>query len=423
MNHQNRIKMKRVVITGLGAITPIGNDARHYWDNLLDGVSGANKISRFDTAKFKTDFACEIKNYDALNYFDRKESRKLDRFNQYGLIATDEAIKDAHLNFDKLDTDRIGVIFSSGIGGFETIEKDIMEFSQNGFKPRFSPFFITRIIANSLAGHISIKYGLRGVSSCTVTACSSSTNGLIQAFNYIKWGKADMMISGGSEAPINRSAVGGFNAMKALSTNNENYKTASRPFDGSRDGFVLGEGAGALVLESLESALKRNAKIYAEIIGGGETSDAYHITGTHPEGKGAYLAMKEAVREGQITPTDVDYINAHATSTGPGDLSETKAIQMLFKDSLDNLNISGTKSMTGHLLGGTGAIEAIAACLSIYTDLIPPTINTEVIDGAISSKLNLTLGKKIGKSVNYALSNTFGFGGHCASVLFKKYND
>ena len=414
--------MKRVVITGLGAITPIGNDAKYYWDNLLDGVSGADKISRFDTTKFKTDFACEIKNYEALNYFDRKESRKLDRFNQYGLIAADEAIKDAHLNFDKLDRNRIGVIFSSGIGGFETIEKDIIEFSQNEFNPRFSPFFITKIIANSVAGYLSIKYGLRGVNTCTVTACSSSTNGLIQAFNYIKWGKADIMISGGSEAPINQSAVGGFNAMKALSTNNENYKIASRPFDGSRDGFVLGEGAGALVLESLESALKRNAKIYAEIIGGGETSDAYHITSTHPEGKGAYLAMKEAIREGRITPKDVDYINAHATSTGPGDLSEIKAIETLFKDSLENLNISGTKSMTGHLLGGTGAIEAIATCLSVYTNLIPPTINTTNVDDAISSDLNVTLGKKTTKIVDYALSNTFGFGGHCASVLFKKYN-
>lgn len=415
--------MKRVVVTGLGAITPIGNDAKFYWDNLLKGVSGANKISRFDTTKFKTYFACEVKNYNALNYFDKKESRKLDRFNQYGLIAADEAIKDAHLNFDKLDTDRIGVIFSSGIGGFETIEKDIIAFSQNEFNPRFSPFFITKIIANSVAGYLSIKYGLRGVNTCTVTACSSSTNGLIQAFNYIKWGKADIIISGGSEAPINQSAVGGFNAMKALSTNNENYKTASRPFDISRDGFVLGEGAGALVVESLESALKRNAKIYSEIIGGGETSDAYHITNTHPEGKGAYLAMKEAMREGQTTPDDVDYINAHATSTGPGDLSETKAIETLFKDNLENISISGTKSMTGHLLGGTGAIEAIATCLSVYTNLIPPTINTTIIDEAISSELNLNLGKKTTKIVDYALSNTFGFGGHCASALLKKYNE
>lgn len=414
--------MKRVVITGLGAITPIGNEAKYYWDNLLKGVSGADKISRFDTTKFKTDFACEVKGYDVLNYFDKKESRKLDRFNQYGLIAADEAIKDAHLNFDELDRDRIGVIFSSGIGGFETIEKDIIEFSQNQFNPRFSPFFITKIIANSVAGYLSIKYGLRGVNTCTVTACSSSTNGLIQAFNYIKWGKADIIISGGSEAPINQSAVGGFNAMKALSTNNENYKTASRPFDISRDGFVLGEGAGALVVESLESALKRNAKIYAEIIGGGETADAYHITSTHPEGKGAYLAMKEALREGKIMPEEVDYINAHATSTGPGDLSETKAIETLFKDSLENLNISGTKSMTGHLLGGTGAIEAIATCLSVYTNLIPPTINTTNVDEGISLKLNLTLGNEITKIVDCALSNTFGFGGHCASVLFKKYN-
>jgi len=414
--------MERVVITGLGAITPIGNDAKSYWDNLLNGVSGADKITRFDTTKFKTDFACEIKNYDSLNYFDRKESRKLDRFNQYGLIASDEAIKDAGLIFDKLDTDRIGVIFSSGIGGFETIEHDIMEFSQNHFNPRFNPFFITKIIANSVAGYLSIKYGLHGVNTCTVTACSSSTNGLVQAFNYIKWGKADIIIAGGSEAPINQSAVGGFNAMKALSTNNENYKTASRPFDISRDGFVLGEGAGALVVESLQSALKRNAKIYAEIIGGGETADAYHITNTHPEGKGAYLAMKEALREGKIEPSELDYINAHATSTGPGDVSETKAIEKLFGENLGNINISGTKSMTGHLLGGTGAIEAIATCFSTQTDLIPPTINTKVIDGAISPELNLTLEKKIGKSVNFALSNNFGFGGHCAAVLFKKYN-
>ncbi|WP_339837211.1 beta-ketoacyl-ACP synthase II [uncultured Maribacter sp.] len=414
--------MKRVVITGIGAITPIGNDVENYWDNLLNGVSGADKISRFDTTKFKTDFACEIKNYDALNYFDRKESRKLDRFNQYGLIAADEAIRDAGLNFDRLDTDRIGVIFSSGIGGFETIEKEIIEFSQNQFNPRFSPFFITKIIANSLAGYLSIKYGLRGVNTCTVTACSSSTNGLIQAFNYIKWGKADIIISGGSEAPIIQSAVGGFNAMKALSTNNENYKTASRPFDNSRDGFVLGEGAGALVVESLESAIKRNAKIYAEIIGGGETADAYHITNTHPEGKGAYLAMKEAIREGGVLPKQVNYINAHATSTGPGDVSESKAMEALFKDNLKNISVSGTKSMTGHLLGGTGAIEAIATCLSVHTDLIPPTINTAIIDTAISSDLNVTLGGKLTKKVDYALSNNFGFGGHCAAVLFKKYN-
>ncbi|TYC17808.1 beta-ketoacyl-ACP synthase II [Bizionia gelidisalsuginis] len=413
--------MRRVVITGLGAITPIGNNTKDYWNNLLDGVSGADKISRFDTTQFKTDFACEIKNYDALNYFDRKESRKLDRFTQYGLIAGDEAIKDANLNFDTLDTDRIGVIFSSGIGGFETMEKDIIEFSKNQNNPRFNPFFITKIIANNVAGYLSIKHGLRGVNTCPVTACSSSTTGLIQAFNYIKWGKADIIISGGSEAPINQSSVGGFNAMKALSTNNENYKTASKPFDNSRDGFVLGEGAGALVVESLESALKRNAKIYAEISGGGETADAYHITNTHPEGKGAYLAMKEALREGIIMPNQVNYINAHATSTGPGDVSESKAIKRLFNDNLKNISISGTKSMTGHLLGGTGAIEAIATCLSVHTNWIPPTINTTVIDKAISSDLDITLGKKTSKTVDYALSNTFGFGGHCAAVLFKKY--
>ncbi|MBQ0732724.1 beta-ketoacyl-ACP synthase II [Aquimarina celericrescens] len=413
--------MKRVVITGLGAITPIGKNVEQYWENLLKGVSGANKITRFDASKFKTQFACEIKDYDALNYFDRKEARKLDRFSQYGLISAEEAIKDAKLDFSKLDTNRIGVIFSSGIGGFETFEKEIIDYTNNNFNPRFNPFFITKIISNALSGIISINNGLRGVNYCPVTACASSTQSIIQSFNYIRLGKADIIIAGGSEAPITESSIGGFNAMKAMSTNNENYSSASKPFDTNRDGFVVGEGAGALIIESLDSALKRNAKIYAEIIGGGESSDAYHITGTHPEGLGAYLAMENGIKEAKITPNEIDYINAHATSTGLGDLSEIKAIEKLFKSNIDKVQISASKSMTGHLLGGTGAIEAISTCLSVKTDLIPPTINTTKIDENILKELNLSLGEKSSKKVNYALSNSFGFGGHCSAMIIKKY--
>lgn len=413
--------MKRVVITGLGAITPIGNKVESYWKNLLKGISGADKITRFDTTNFKTNFACEVKNYNPLDYFDRKESRKLDRFNQYGLIACEEAIIDADLQFENLNKDRIGVIFSSGIGGFETFENEILNFFENASLPRFNPFFITKLIANGVAGLISIRHGLRGVNSCPVTACASSTNGLIQAYNYIKWGKADIIITGGSEAPITKSSIGGFNAMKALSTNNENYKTASRPFDTSRDGFVIGEGAGTLVVESLESAKKRGAKIYAEIIGGAETADAYHITGTHPEGQGAYLAMKQAIEESEISVDKIDYINAHATSTGLGDISEIMAIKKLFAKNLDKIVISATKSMTGHLLGATGAIEAIATCLTLSSNVIPPTINTVSIDESIPSNLNFSLKKKTDKSVNFALTNSFGFGGHCAAMVLKKY--
>ncbi|SIS73487.1 3-oxoacyl-[acyl-carrier-protein] synthase II [Zobellia uliginosa] len=413
--------MKRVVITGLGAITPIGKNVKEYWDNLLKGVSGANKITRFDANKFKTQFACEIKDYDALNYFDRKEARKLDRFSQYGLIASEEAIKDAELEFSKLDTNRIGVIFSSGIGGFETFEKEIIDYTNNHFTPRFNPFFITKIISNGLSGTISINNGLRGVNYCPVTACASSTQSIIQAFNYIRLGKADIIIAGGSEAPITEASIGGFNAMKAMSTNNEDYSSASKPFDKKRDGFVVGEGAGALIIESLDSAIRRNAKIYAEVVGGGESSDAYHITGTHPEGLGGFLAMQNGISEANITPKEINYINAHATSTGLGDLSEIKAIERLFDSNLDKIQISATKSMTGHLLGGTGAIEAISTCLSVKKALIPPTINTTEVDENISKKLNLSLGKKTSKDINYALSNSFGFGGHCAALILKKY--
>ncbi|WP_339726464.1 beta-ketoacyl-ACP synthase II [Maribacter stanieri] len=413
--------MKRVVITGLGAITPIGKNVKQYWENLLKGISGANKITRFDASKFKTQFACEIKDYDALDYFDRKEARKLDRFSQYGLISAEEAIKDANLDFSKLDTNRIGVIFSSGIGGFETFEKEIIDYTNGNFNPRFNPFFIPKIISNGLSGIISINNGLRGVNYCPVTACASSTQSIIQSFNYIRLGKADIIIAGGSEAPITESSIGGFNAMKAMSTNNENFSSASKPFDTNRDGFVVGEGAGALITESLDSALKRNANIYAEIVGGGESSDAYHITGTHPEGLGAYLAMENGIKEAKITPNEIEYINAHATSTGLGDLSEIKAIERLFKSSIEKVQISASKSMTGHLLGGTGAIEAISTCLSVKTDLIPLTINTTEIDKNIPKELNLSLGETSSKKVNYALSNSFGFGGHCSAMILKKY--
>ena len=415
--------MKRVVITGLGAITPIGNNVKDYWENLLKGKSGANKITRFDSSKFKTQFACEIKDYNPLDFFDRKEARKLDRFSQYGLISAEEAIKDAKLDFSKLDTNRIGVIFSSGIGGFETFESEIKSYTNNNFNPRFNPFFISKIISNGLSGQISINYGLRGVNYCPVTACASSTQSLIQAFNYIKLNKADIIITGGSEAPITEASIGGFNAMKAMSTNNENYSSASKPFDANRDGFVVGEGAGALIIESLDSAIKRNANIYAEIVGGGESSDAYHITGTHPDGLGAYLAMENSLKEAIIAPEEIDYINAHATSTGIGDISEIKAIEKLFKNNISTIQINATKSMTGHLLGGTGAIEAIATCLSVNTNLIPPTINTTEVDKNISPKLNLSLGKKSSKIITHALSNSFGFGGHCAAILLKKYKE
>ncbi|MEL6538207.1 MAG: beta-ketoacyl-ACP synthase II [Bacteroidota bacterium] len=414
--------MKRVVITGLGAITPIGNNTKDYWNNLLNGVSGADRITRFDASRFKTQFACEIKDFDPLDYFDRKEARKLDRFSQYGLISTREAVEDAELDFSKLDTNRVGVIFSSGIGGFETFEKEVIDFTQGDFQPRFNPFFIPKIISNGLSGQISINYGLHGINYCPVTACASSTQSVIQAFNYIRWGKADMIIAGGSEAPISESSVGGFNAMKAMSTNNEHYASASRPFDKSRDGFVVGEGAGALIIESIDSAIRRGAKIYAEIVGGGESSDAYHITGTHPEGYGAYLAMENGIKEANIQPKEIDYLNAHATSTGLGDISEIKAIEKLFEANLDRIQVSASKSMTGHLLGATGAIEAISTCLSVNKNLIPPTINTIEVDETIPKALNLSLHEKTQKDIQYALSNSFGFGGHCAALILKKYD-
>ena len=415
--------MRRVVITGLGAITPIGHEVKTFWNNMLDGKSGIDNITRFDATNFKTKFACEIKGYDPLNYFHKKEARKLDLFGQYGMIAGDEAIKDANLDFEKLDTNRIGVIFGNGMGGIETFEKEIFSYIKGlPSPPKFNPFFITKIITNSLAGLLSIKYGLRGVNYCPVTACASSNQALIHAFNYIKWGKAEVILAGGSEAPISEASIGGFNSIKSLSTSNDDFSVASRPFDKQRNGFVMGEGAGALVVESLESALQRGAKIYAEIVGGGESGDAYHITGTHPEGLGGYLAMKEAIREAGILPSEINYINMHATSTKVGDVSEAKAVAKLVDYTPDNLQISATKSMTGHLVGASGAIEAITTCMAVHTDEIPPTINTNEIDDEVAVLgLNLTLGKKARRKVNYALNNSFGFGGHCAAIAMKKY--
>lgn len=409
--------MNRVVITGLGAVTPLGNNVNELWNNLLKGVSGCSEITRFDTADSKTKFACEVKNFNPLDHFDRKEVRRLDRFGWYGLVATQEAIKDSGIHLDSINRPLAGVIYSSGIGGFETQELE----SVYSVSKRYTPYYIPKIISNSLAGTISIKFNLQGVNYCPVTACASSTQAVIHAFNYIRMGKAEIVVAGGSEAPLTESSIGGFNAMKALSTNNEEFRTASRPFDVSRDGFVIGEGAATLVIESLDHAVKRGAKIYAEIIGGGESADAYHITGTHPEGLGAELAMREAMRDGGISASEIDYINAHATSTGLGDISEMKAIDSIFGEHKKSIHISATKSMCGHLLGATGALEAIATALSIQNSEIHPTINTTNVDDSLPNGYNFTLGEAVKKNVQFAISNSFGFGGHCASLLLKKY--
>ncbi|WP_316634987.1 beta-ketoacyl-ACP synthase II [uncultured Flavobacterium sp.] len=414
--------MKRVVITGLGAVTPIGNNVSEYWHSLINGVSGAAQITRFDTSLFKTKFACEVKNFDPKPIFEKNEIRKYDLFTQYALYATDEAIKNANIDFDSLNKDRIGVIWGSGDGGVSTFEEQIGEYKLGNGVPRFSPFFIPKRIINIASGAISIKYGLRGVNYTTVSACSASNTAIIDAFNYIRWGKADMIISGGSEASITESSIGGFNASKALSTLNDNCSKASRPFDTTRDGFVLGEGAGALIIESYEHAIKRNAVIIAEIVGGGLAGDAYHLTGTHPDGEGAILGMQLALEEAEITPDKIDYINAHATSTPTGDISELKAMEKVFGIN-PNANISATKSMTGHLLGGAGAIEAIACIKAIQENIIPPTINTQTVEQDFTNKFNLTLEKAQPRIVNYAMSNTFGFGGHIACSIFKKFTE
>ncbi len=410
--------MTRVVITGIGAITPIGNNVTEFWDNLSKGISGAGLINRFDTTHHKTKFACEVKNYDGENFFDKKELRKLDRYSQFALISTNEAIINSHLDFDKINKERAGVIWGSGIGGFETFEEQIRDHYVSGHK--YNPFFIHKILPDTAAGLISIKYGLMGVNFNSVSACSSASNAIIESFNYSKWGKADIIISGGSETPITPASMNGFNAMKALSSNNEDYASASKPFDTSRDGFVAGEGSGTIILESLEHALERGAPIYAEIVGGGMAADAFHITGTHPEGKGAFLGMREALKEANIKPQEVGYINAHATSTVPGDNSEMKAIEQLLDNENHQTYISATKSMTGHLLGASGAIEAVSVVQSINKNEIPPTINSKNIED-YRWKNFIVLGQKKQHKIHYALSNNFGFGGHCASIVFKKW--
>jgi len=413
--------MRRVVVTGLGALTPLGNNLHEYWEGLVNGVSGSVMIKRFDTEKFKTKFACELKNYDSANFFDRKEANKLDLYSQFALVATDEAITDSGLNLETVNKDRVGVIWASGIGGIETFFQAIKGYVLGDGTPRFSPFFIPKMIGDIAAGSISIKYGFRGPNFATVSACASSTNSIIDAINYIRWGKADIFVTGGSEASINEPGIGGFNALQALSTNNAEYLSASRPFDKTRDGFVLGEGAGALIVEEYEHAKARGAKIYAELIGTGLTADAYHLTAPHPDGLGAVNVMKLTVQEGGIKFEEVDYINVHGTATPLGDIAETKAIITLFGEHAYKMNISSTKSMTGHLLGAAGAIEAIAAIMSVVHGVVPPTINFKNPDPAIDQSLNLTVNKAQKREIRYAMSNTFGFGGHNACVLFKKY--
>jgi 3-oxoacyl-[acyl-carrier-protein] synthase II len=412
---------KRVVVTGIGAVTPLGNSVQEYWTNLLNGVSGAGPITRFDASKFKTRFACEVKNFNVLDYFDKKDARKVDTYTHYGMAAAVQAITESGIAGDNINKDEVGVIWGSGIGGLDTFQQETFAFAKGDGTPRFNPFFIPKMIADICSGHISIRYGLRGPNFTTVSACASSTNAIIDAFNYIRWGKAIAIVAGGSEAAINESGIGGFNAAQALSTNNENYKTASRPYDKDRDGFVLGEGGGAIVLEELEHALNRGAKIYAEVVGGGMSADAYHITAPHPEGLGAKLVMQRALDDAGLSVTDIDYINTHGTSTPLGDVAELKAIVSLFGEHAYKLNISSTKSMTGHLLGAAGIIEAIATTLAVKEDAIPPTINHFTDDPEIDPRLNLTFNKMQKRVVNVAMSNTFGFGGHNAAVIIKKF--
>ncbi len=417
------MQLKRVVVTGLGAVTPLGNNVADYWHGLINGVSGASPITRFDASKFKTQFACDVKNFDPLQHLDRKELRKFDPYAVYGMVASHEAILDSGLDLDRIDKTRAGVIWASGIGGLLTFQEEIMEFGRGDGTPRFSPFFIPKMIADIASGHISIRYGFMGPNFATVSACASSANALVDALNYIRLGKADIFISGGSEAALTMSGIGGFNALHALSTRNSDPTTASRPFDKDRDGFVLGEGSGSLIFEELEHALARGAKIYAEVAGGGLSADAYHMTAPHPEGLGAINAMREAMKDAGMVLEDIDHINTHGTSTPLGDIAETKAIVSVFGDLAYKININSTKSMTGHLLGAAGAIESIACILAVKNDIVPPTINHFTDDPEIDSKLNLTFNTAQKRTVNTALTNTFGFGGHNVSVIFKKYVD
>lgn len=414
------MELKRVVVTGLGALTPIGNNIQEYWDGLVNGKSGAAPITRFDTTNFKTQFACELKNFTATDFMDRKFSRKLDIYAQYAMVASDEAIVDSGLNLETVNKDRVGVIWGAGIGGIDTFQNEVTGFATGNGTPRFNPFFIPKMIADIAPGHISIKYGFRGPNFTTVSACASSANAMIDAMNYIRLGKADVIVSGGSEAAVCESGIGGFNAMHALSTRNDDPQTASRPFDANREGFVLGEGAGALILEEYEHAIARGATIYAELAGGGLSADAHHMTAPHPEGLGAMNVMKNCIEDAGLSITDVDAINMHGTSTPLGDVAESKAIQRVFGEHAYTLNINSTKSMTGHLLGAAGAIEAIASILAMKHGIVPPTINHETHDENIDSKLNLTLNKAQKRDLKVVMSNTFGFGGHNACVLFKK---
>ncbi len=418
-----KLPYKRVVVTGLGALTPLGNTVPEYWNGLVNGVSGADFIKAFDVTKFKTKFACELKDFDILNFLDRKESRKLDRFSQLAVVSADEAVRHARLTDEGIDRDRIGVIWASGIGGMITFIEEMTAFNKGDGTPRFNPFFIPKLILDIAAGHISMKYGFRGPNFATVSACASSTNALIDGFNYIRMGKADAIITGGSEAVVTESGIGGFNAMKALSERNDDPKTASRPFDKDRDGFVLGEGGCAIILEELEHAKKRGIPILAEICGGGMSADAYHLTAPHPEGLGVINVMRNVLEDADMQPEDVDYINVHGTSTPLGDIAELTAIAKVFGDHAYKLNISSTKSMTGHLLGGAGAIEAVASIKAVMHDIVPPTINHFTDDPEIDPRFNLTFHKAQHRTVRVALSNTFGFGGHNASVIFKKYEE
>lgn len=416
------MQLKRVVVTGLGALTPIGNSTQEYWEGLISGKSGSASITKFDASNFKTQFACEVKGFDPKDHFDRRDARRMDLFSQYAIVVADEAVKNANLlDNDDIDISRVGVIWGSGIGGIQTFQDEVQGFYRNDGNPRFNPFFIPKMIADIAAGNISIKYGFRGPNYSTVSACASATNALIDAFNLIRLGKADVIVSGGSEAAVNESGVGGFNALQALSTRNDSPETASRPFDKDRDGFVLGEGAGAIILEEYDHAVARGATIYAEIAGGGLSADAHHLTAPHPEGLGATSVMENALNDfSGVKKEDIDYVNVHGTSTPLGDVAEVKAIKKVFGDHAYKMNISSTKSMTGHLLGAAGAIEAIASIMAVKENIVPPTINHFTDDEEIDDKLNLTFNKAEEREVNAALSNTFGFGGHNASVIFRK---
>ena len=414
------MQQRRVVVTGLGALTPLGNSTQEFWNNLIDGKSGCAPITKFDTTKFKTKFACEVKGFDPMNHFEKSEVRKMDPFTQYALACTGEALKDSALNLETVDKTRVGVIWGSGQGGFHTFQQEMIEFGRGDGTPRINPFFIPKVIVDIASGWIAIKYGFMGLNFTTVSACATSTTAIIDAMNYIRWNKADVIVTGGSEAAVNEAGIGGFGAMKALSTRNDDPQGASRPFDVDRDGFVMGEGACALILEEYEHAKKRGAKIYCEVAGGGMSADAYHLTATHPTGAGAQLGMKWALEDAGIKPNEIDYLNPHATSTPLGDVSEMKAVVNFFGEKPDHLHISATKSATGHLLGAAGAIEALVCVKTIEEGIIPPTINTKNIDPQMPTGLNIVLGKKMKKDVKIALSNTFGFGGHNASAVFRK---